>query len=422
MLKQDRSIEEKKRLQSEADNLCRWIGRELLAVEIALRLSSNAPLFVHLTRHRDHLLHLKSSWVNPLVSMERLDFQHANGVKVASDLFGKQAAVGRGELYSLNVNLDSEFLDENDIDGNSQELDSMDFLMSDVLMSIEESEYPTLLENTHATENRHMMDLVWIKPTGIVEDYLDVTALELPMPSGIQPSSQASAYQCHGFHLQDLQRLRQAGMLLNDICLNGCARTLKSILDSDPIHGLSSRSCALFTTYDLIRARYTAKDPDLWRIISPTEYWNKDVWILPIHRPQQSHWVLCVAYPEHQTVLLYDSLVGQEAWMNDLEDISTLFTRLVQLANQYGHQVRTSTHGWIAQPAHFCFCANLLLNHGIEKTTPIQFNGHDCGLWVIAWIMSTLRGFATFNNCLTEATMPCWRKFLAALMANHLSY
>jgi hypothetical protein len=37
MLKKDRCLEERRRLGIEADNLCRWFGRELLAVELALR-------------------------------------------------------------------------------------------------------------------------------------------------------------------------------------------------------------------------------------------------------------------------------------------------------------------------------------------------------------------------------------------------
>lgn len=37
MLKIDRCYEERRRLGNEADNLCRWFGRELCAVELALR-------------------------------------------------------------------------------------------------------------------------------------------------------------------------------------------------------------------------------------------------------------------------------------------------------------------------------------------------------------------------------------------------
>ena len=109
--------------------------------------------------------------------------------------------------------------------------------------------------------------------------------------------------------------------MLNDICLNGCAQVLKHFFDRDPMFSAASRRCALFTSHDLVRARYKATDKELWRIMSPSQYWDKDVWILPIHRPRQLHWVLCVAYPKYGTVLLYDSLVGQHLWSNDLKVI-----------------------------------------------------------------------------------------------------
>ena len=41
MLKVDRCLEERRRLGWEADNLCQWFGRELAAVELALRRSKS---------------------------------------------------------------------------------------------------------------------------------------------------------------------------------------------------------------------------------------------------------------------------------------------------------------------------------------------------------------------------------------------
>jgi len=42
MLKVDRCLEERRCLGWEADNLCRWFGRELAAVELALRRPKSA--------------------------------------------------------------------------------------------------------------------------------------------------------------------------------------------------------------------------------------------------------------------------------------------------------------------------------------------------------------------------------------------
>jgi hypothetical protein len=44
MLRLDRCLEERRRLGYEADNLCRWFGRELHAVELALASPSSKYL------------------------------------------------------------------------------------------------------------------------------------------------------------------------------------------------------------------------------------------------------------------------------------------------------------------------------------------------------------------------------------------
>jgi hypothetical protein len=44
MLKSDRCLEERRRLGLEADNLCCWFGRELAAIELALRLPASTSI------------------------------------------------------------------------------------------------------------------------------------------------------------------------------------------------------------------------------------------------------------------------------------------------------------------------------------------------------------------------------------------
>ncbi|PPQ76972.1 hypothetical protein CVT26_007834 [Gymnopilus dilepis] len=404
MLKQARCLEEKRRLQSEAENLCRWLGRELLAVELALYSPSNASLLVHLSRCRDHLLQLKAYWINPFIPTERFDAQCAHAKELALQLIGGNPMGEGKKIYAQSADFDHEVIDESSMEPVNQDIDPTTLLLvTDVLLSTEELEGASIPDDTCAIQNMHMTKLAWIEPLGIIEDDLDVSTLKMPVPLASPPSF--SALHGIGFNLDDLQRLTQAETMLNDICLNGCATILKDICDKDPSLGLNSHHCALFTTHDLIRARYKARDQELWRTMSSTKYWDKDVWILPIHRPQQMHWVLCVAYPKHRVILLYDSLVDQEAWSYDLKDLSNLFTRLILLANRHDHQLDIPIHDWIAQP-----------------TVPTQSNNYDCGLWVIAWIFSALRGKATCNHHVTERTIPQWRNFLAALVVNYSSH
>ncbi|PPQ70113.1 hypothetical protein CVT26_013398 [Gymnopilus dilepis] len=443
MLRKERSLEEKRRLKDEAENLLTWLTRELQAVELALRQTSNALINVPLTRHRDRMLQLSSRWVNPIAPTSRFESLATDAQKLASELTGGSASLetrrqwangadfdqelwtetkGKKMLYfSDNIlkdlRLSKDSIDEQNDEQNDESTESL-IVVSEILATTDDCGSVSQPEDTSTVQNTRMVTLLWEKPQGVLADDFRIDSKHLPPPSGSLTKSRVLG---PSFFLpQDLQRLSQMGSMLNDVCLNGCAAVLKYYLDNDPILAPGSRRCALFTSHDLVRARYKARDKELWRIMSASQYWTKDVWILPIHRPRQLHWVLCVAYPRYGTVLLYDSLVGQQLWSNDLKDVSNLFTRLVSLANQFGHTTNLPTSGWVAQPVIVSGIAvphRQLTEEGSLKTTPTQSNGHDCGLWVVAWIFATLRGFGNCNEHWTEETMPQWRAFLTALVA-----
>ncbi|KAF9033670.1 hypothetical protein BJ165DRAFT_1304382, partial [Panaeolus papilionaceus] len=56
----------------------------------------------------------------------------------------------------------------------------------------------------------------------------------------------------------------------------------------------------------------------IWKNTKRTLYWETDIWIVPIHRPSQSHWVLCIAYPHKGELFLFDSLAERSPWKGDL--------------------------------------------------------------------------------------------------------
>jgi len=49
------------------------------------------------------------------------------------------------------------------------------------------------------------------------------------------------------------------------------------------------------------------------------------------------------------------------------------------------------------------------------KTEPIQSNGYDCGLWILAQMAAVLRGFDV--TALQENDMPTFRRYLRVLVA-----
>jgi Ulp1 family protease len=119
------------------------------------------------------------------------------------------------------------------------------------------------------------------------------------------------------FEPRDIQILASRTALLNDTCINGCAALLYSeILDVYP----PAERYAVLSTHDLPRIQSHVSDDALWRNMSWTRYWAKDVWVLPIHRPSGvGHWVLCVVHLRSKALHLFDSFAEQQPWNNDVK-------------------------------------------------------------------------------------------------------
>lgn len=110
--------------------------------------------------------------------------------------------------------------------------------------------------------------------------------------------------------------------LLNDNSVNGIAILLQTTLlgqtEGDPhaSEQFDAASIAIFSTHDLVRIRYGATDDTIWRALKSTEFWDRRVWILPIHR--ENHWVVCVIYLDQKRLHLFDSFAQRIPWNTDV--------------------------------------------------------------------------------------------------------
>ncbi|KAG6905622.1 hypothetical protein DXG01_001548 [Tephrocybe rancida] len=125
--------------------------------------------------------------------------------------------------------------------------------------------------------------------------------------------------------------------------------------------------------------RYHASDLELWQQIWHTEYWNHNIWILPIHRPTSEHWVMSTLIPLSGEIHLFDSFGNRDAWEGEAKDIMAFAARLVIVVNQYGHPLHIITSSWSAFPT---------------ITSSQQTNGDNCGVRVLANIAAILSGFS----------------------------
>lgn len=183
------------------------------------------------------------------------------------------------------------------------------------------------------------------------------------------------------FNTNDLNIMSSPKALLNDTCLNGITEYMCSIL-SHPLNpaSLSSSRCALFSTFHILLECYHATNIDVWRRVRHTEYWLKDVWILPLHRSYPAgHWVLCTIFPHKQKLFLFDSFANKYPWKRESKEVLGFIKRLVSAANANDKPLQmVMDEGWTAQPV---------------LVQPRQSNGYDCGLFVLANIIAVLHGF-----------------------------
>ncbi|KAG1719291.1 hypothetical protein EDD22DRAFT_983371 [Suillus occidentalis] len=169
------------------------------------------------------------------------------------------------------------------------------------------------------------------------------------------------------FEPRDMSLLARPTARLNDVCINSCA----ALLYSKMLKSSHFRPCAILSTHDLPHIRYNAVDDVLWRNTSWTSFWEKDTCILPIHRPSPvGHW-----------------------------DIMNLIARLSSIAHQRRGSDYRDLKGWVAQP---------LIDH------PLQTNGYDCGLWVLAAIVAVLRG--AHRPGMREEDMVAFRHYVHTLV------
>ncbi|KAG2337312.1 hypothetical protein BDR05DRAFT_895445 [Suillus weaverae] len=88
----------------------------------------------------------------------------------------------------------------------------------------------------------------------------------------------------------------------------------------------SATWCTMLSTHDLPQIHYNAPDDVIWHHTSWVRYWEKDIWVLPIHRPSGiGHWVLCIIQLLIKELYLFDSMGDRTPWQSDVKVSSIIF-------------------------------------------------------------------------------------------------
>ncbi|EIW84350.1 hypothetical protein CONPUDRAFT_50174 [Coniophora puteana RWD-64-598 SS2] len=394
MLKLKRCEEEKVRLRRESENLCVWLAEELTTASIAMTQAAESPYYIFLEQHNESLQSAQSRWASDYVTADSIQQAVGSAIDKVAHLSRDLSAA---RSTTRNLCLDDAFEEgEPQVESSDDHLPNINTedddnaaILSDVLgeLGMDHPEDP----ETH-TQNATEYDKVQIQWQGLVRmpdltQPLAHSSIQIPAHNGMRRQI---------FDVEALEILESPTALLDDVCINGCATLLYHAC-----HTPNSHQIAIFSTHDLVRIREECPDDILWRQTRWMSYWQKDVWIIPIHRPEGGgHWVLCIAHLSSRKYHLFDSLAGRAGWRKDVEVVSEMIYRLLTLAKVHQDDtIQVDISGYRA--------------YNIVQQ-PCQTNGYDCGLWILATMAATLRGH--IRTDLTEAKIGDFRRYLHYLV------
>ena len=105
---------------------------------------------------------------------------------------------------------------------------------------------------------------------------------------------------------EDLDRLCNPTSQLNDVCINLGSTVIHSNLWDD-----STSKCAIFSSFIMKYIEDDANPHTIWKNTRFLSYWEQKIWLIPIHRQIERHWILCVVHLEEGEMHIFDSFASQ---------------------------------------------------------------------------------------------------------------
>ncbi|KAJ7627703.1 hypothetical protein DFH06DRAFT_1443350 [Mycena polygramma] len=416
----DRCREEEARLKLECKNMSNWVMEELAIVSKAIECSTGALFYfvvllanpskdsilaLGLQQRQQELLHLQAAWTpvicrtpsgsRGLDTLRPVVRSAASAISATPQSQFAPSQIHIPRSMSLAADSGSNLMEEPESAEEEQILfveelnpgtisDIEEVLQMQEMLTADDDEDSSILEADSMEP-----EINWQFPENLCMDNsllhdLQARNESLHINNDRLPRTIASVQGRPKLRMEpeDICRISSPTGRLNNFGLNGLAASFLNVFGHPhaPTAATADR-CALFNTFDLNRVRYKASDDELWKNVHHTAFWNKQIWLVPIHRRAEEHWVLVAVAVHAQKLFFFDSFSQKSGWRRDLRDIMVLITRLTVLANRHNYplHITTEEEAWVAQPLFH-------LGH------PRQSNGHDCGIWVLCMIAAILRG------------------------------
>ncbi|KAJ7573267.1 hypothetical protein C8J56DRAFT_1132067 [Mycena floridula] len=444
-LRLDRCIEERRRLGREADNLCRWFGRKFAALELAIHCDKFRDVHPYLRQRRDHLLSLRLRWATNIVPVIHFDTRIASAISRVRRIAGDFVPVPLTWLTpASSIPVDEDDWQELSDTEADVAVQSSSVPLSDILEALEMGDPPEEAvsgptpPNSSTAADRSSFQRVSARanvsssPASALRQALSPTRIpaacmvNLPhMPYLMESLTIADSHnllredllaafeafsssffpgdprrqQQRKFYGQqrkglvnsmisyeDIQRFKHR-QWLNDDCIS----VTSSVLFDHVFPDHCSPHIALLSCYVTSQTRTEG----VWRTAKHSLYWSRSIWLLPVNRVDESHWVLYIVYVNSGIIRMFDSF-GHPPKEDEVQRIVNLVRFLIDSANRNGHSLTVPVQSWRVQSL-------------VNPTNPLQRNSVDCGVWVIAAIFAVLRGKETVGG-ISEGDMDVVRE------------
>ncbi|KAJ8095471.1 hypothetical protein PM082_023241 [Marasmius tenuissimus] len=400
----DRCAEERARLEKEALNLLSWFGRELQALMFMTqdRQYIKYHTLLH-SRLRDHLL-LVGTWSNPFVPATLFKDQIESSVLPPTSYIPPlPTSPSRLPLLLLNSPVHTQFDPSQAEQADNATDECEDGEDDEIEITGERLALADVMVECELDDDEDTMPLEWTTSALRIDAVLWHGIKGHPFPPFDRTAQAARSFRNlagvqYVFNSPQYARLDGATQWLDDECINGCSALLQQNFR------VSEVDCAILSTYVVHEVlKNSTRTETAWRIASPTKYWAKPVWILPIHDKDEHHWALAVIQVQREEIRVFDSFGSHEFISHWLPRIQAVFRRLVMMARDHGFVPAfaslSALSTWTARPL---------------QVHRVQTDGYDCGIWVLWVIAAVIRGFDYAH--IEEQDIFRFRKYLANLV------
>ncbi|KAJ6533961.1 hypothetical protein DFH09DRAFT_1405699 [Mycena vulgaris] len=334
----DRCAEEASRLNMERRNMGNWLTQELDIVSKAIEMFTGSNFSLELQLRMEQLQFLQLSWALPMTTCPEppiVNRSETSTPRNTSTPSLPPQPTHTTVIGTVTIELDS---DEAVFEEDSSRLVASDELDPD---SISDTDHENVLivhdmlsnseteedDSTGVEADTLNVEIHWqILPnltvdTGLLHHIEEYNSIHFIDPDRCERiilgiDGQQNIYVA----ASDIACVESRTGRLTGFTINALAGALLNIFGhpTSP-NAMHANQCAIISTYDLVRVRYKASDNDLWRNIHHSRYWEKSLWLIPIHRVEEEHWVLTVVDVSRQQILFFDSLgVRGGGWRRDI--------------------------------------------------------------------------------------------------------